>query len=144
MCFCISYEDWIVVTKYTSHCLRHFHINWFIVIHTIKSSTQCICIVIFPSFFLNMQFFSIIIIYFCCLYELLFISIWKLSIFSDFIFHYMYFHYNIVHIFHIHYCFILGSFLHFQFSQNVFASQLGEKNYASLCSTKPSTKSFCN
>jgi hypothetical protein len=97
LCFRISYKDWIVVTKYTSHCLRHFRINVLIAIDTIKSSTQCIYIVIFPFIFLNMQFFPIIIFYFCCLYELLLTSICKLSKFSNFIFYYKYYHYNIVH-----------------------------------------------
>jgi hypothetical protein len=65
---------------------------------------------------------SVIIIYFCCLYELLFTSIWKLSKISDFIFHYMYFHYNIVHkYFTFIIVFIWGPFFHFQFSQNIFA-----------------------
>jgi hypothetical protein len=122
LCFCISYKGWIVVTKYTSHCLRNFHINLLIAIHTINSSTQCIYIVIFPFIFLNMQFFPIIIFYFCCLYELLLTSICKLSKISDFIFYYMYYHYNIVHkYFTFIIVFILGSFLHFQFSQNSFA-----------------------
>jgi hypothetical protein len=137
-CFCISYKNWIIVRKYTSHGLRHFHINLLTTIHTIKSSTQCIYIVIF--FFFNMQFFSIIIIYFCCLSELLFISICKLSKFQFLLPLYV-FPYNIVHIyFTFIIIFILGSFLHFQFSQNIFAWQMGGNNYVSLCSTKPSTK----
>jgi hypothetical protein len=74
-----------------------------------------------------MQFFSIIIIYFCCLYELLFTSICKLSKISDFIFYYMYFHYNIVHkYFTFIIIFILGSFLHLQFSQNILPDKWGK------------------